>query len=208
VDAQVQTAQLHQQKLADLKTRLTALSERHSLSNVSRHQRATQTQMQLAYRISKLCSHLHLLIPALRASAIRPEEEALRAALDSLSQEIRGPGASNAGIHHMGRLRARLNELWALLGAAQAAHERGKGKDARWTVVDEDGLREIAQVIANLIALCLILLNCNHRSWATSRRAWLISRGYCRKTCGIWRLSRVPSREILKREELLARYLR
>jgi nuclear pore complex protein Nup54 len=69
----------------------------------------------------------------------------LRAILDSLAAEIRGPGA---GAHQMGRLRARLNELWTLLGAAQAARERTKGGagDGQWAVVDEDGLREIAQV--------------------------------------------------------------
>jgi nuclear pore complex protein Nup54 len=50
----------------------------------------------------------------------------------------------------MGRLRTRLNELWALLGAVSAARERelrgGAGK-VGWKVVDEDSLRELAGVL-------------------------------------------------------------
>lgn len=93
--------------------------------------------------------HLHLLIPALRSSSIRPEEEALRGALEALEAEIRGGGARGAG--GTGRMRGKLNELWALVGAVNAARERergsgGAGKEGRWAVVDDEGLREIAQV--------------------------------------------------------------
>jgi nuclear pore complex protein Nup54 len=127
------------------------LRERHSLSNAPRVQRAQATQAQLDQRLVALLAHLHLLIPSLRASALRPEEEALGAALDALATEVRGPpsgGAGRGGAPAVGRLRARLNELWALVGAAAAAKERGggPGKDGRWAVVDEDGLKEIVQV--------------------------------------------------------------
>jgi nuclear pore complex protein Nup54 len=128
-------------------------------------------QTQLLHRIAKLCSHLHLLIPVLRASAIRPEEEGLRAALDSLSQEIRGTTASSGDRQQIGRLRARLNELWALLGAAQAARGRGATKDGRWAVVDEDGLRELAQVCFSVFRLhrwALNIVPC--RFWAINKR--------------------------------------
>ena len=87
--------------------------------------------------------HLHLLIPALRSSSIRPEEEALRAALEEIDEEIRRPGG-------MGRMRGKLNELWALIGAVKAVRERdAKGVpdgNVEWAVVDEEGLAQIAQV--------------------------------------------------------------
>ena len=87
--------------------------------------------------------HLHLLIPTLRSSSIRPEEEALRAALEEIDEEIRRPGG-------MGRVRGKLNELWALIGAVKAVRERdAKGVpdgNVEWAVVDEEGLSQIAQV--------------------------------------------------------------
>ena len=49
-----------------------------------------------------------------------------------------------------GRLKGKLNELWALIGALNAARERGGGKNAgpsgEWAVVDEEGLAQITQV--------------------------------------------------------------
>ena len=86
--------------------------------------------------------HLHLLIPTLRSSSIRPEEEALRAILEEIDEEIRRPGG-------MGRMRGKLNELWALIGAVKAVRERdAKGVsdgNVEWAVVDEEGLAQIAQ---------------------------------------------------------------
>jgi len=84
----------------------------------------------------KLIQHLHLLIPALRSSAIRPEEEALRVRLEEIEEDVK-----------KGRLRGKLNELWAVVGAlvnAKGGREGGSGTE--WTVVDEEGLAQIAQV--------------------------------------------------------------
>lgn len=89
----------------------------------------------------KLVQHLHLLIPALRSSAIRPEEEALRTALEQIDEEVRRPGGA-------GRIRGKLNELWALVGAVNAPRERRAG-GVEWTVVDEEGLAQIARVSSN-----------------------------------------------------------
>jgi nuclear pore complex protein Nup54 len=148
VDAQAQQVTAHTQILEDLRKRITALQTSHSTTSAPRLARATHTQAQLAHRLRALVQHLHLLLPALRASALRPEEESLRATLDALDEEVRGGGRGSAG---PGRLRARLNELWALLGAVQAARERearaGGAKGAAWKVVDEDGLRELAGVL-------------------------------------------------------------
>jgi nuclear pore complex protein Nup54 len=48
-----------------------------------------------------------------------------------------------------GRLRGKLNELWAVVGAlvngAKGARE-ASGSGTEWTVVDEEGLGQIAQV--------------------------------------------------------------
>ncbi len=88
----------------------------------------------------KLVQHLHLLIPALRSSALRPEEEALRTVLEEIDEEVRRPGGT-------GRIRGKLNELWALVGAVTAARERDrKSGGVEWAVVDEAGLAQIAQV--------------------------------------------------------------
>jgi len=145
VDAQTRQASAHQEKLQELKKRIETLSQRHELSNASRLHRASALQTQLTHRLLRLVQHLHLLIPALRSSSIRPEEEALRAALEEIDEEIRRPGG-------MGRMRGKLNELWALVGAISAAREReqkgGADGSVEWAVVDEDGLAQIAQILA------------------------------------------------------------
>ncbi|KAI0772999.1 nucleoporin complex subunit 54-domain-containing protein [Trametes elegans] len=143
VEAQTQQAAAHQEKLKELQQRIAALTQRHQLSNASRLQRASALQTQLTHRVIKLVQHLHLLIPALRSSALRPEEEALRTVLEEIDDEVRRPGGT-------GRIRGKLNELWALVGAVSAARERDrKASGVEWTVVDEDGLAQIAQILAD-----------------------------------------------------------
>lgn len=86
---------------------------------------------------------MHLMLPTVRSTAIRPEEDALRVALEEIEEDIKRPGG-------VGKMRGKLNELWALVGAINAARERGRkaGLDGTsdWTVVDEEGLKQIAQV--------------------------------------------------------------
>lgn len=48
-----------------------------------------------------------------------------------------------------GRLRGKLNELWAVVGAlgnGSRGGREGGGGGTEWAVVDEDGLGQIAQV--------------------------------------------------------------
>jgi len=59
----------------------------------------------------------------------------MRDKLEEIEDEIR-----------KGRLKGRLNELWALLGAVNASIERGRGGMGEWAVVDDEGLGQIAQV--------------------------------------------------------------
>lgn len=53
-----------------------------------------------------------------------------------------------------GRVKSRLNELWALIGAVGASAERSNGGGAgtggagEWAVVDEEGLSQIAQILS------------------------------------------------------------
>ncbi|KAI0658092.1 nucleoporin complex subunit 54-domain-containing protein [Cubamyces menziesii] len=142
VEAQTQQAAAHQEKLKELQQRIAALTQRHQLSNASRLHRASALQTQLTHRVIKLVQHLHLLIPALRSSALRPEEEALRTALEEIDEEVRRPGGT-------GRIRGKLNELWALVGAVTAARERDrKAGGVEWAVVDEEGLAQITQILA------------------------------------------------------------
>lgn len=76
----------------------------------------------------------------------------MKASLEELDEEI-GRGASGGG-GGRGTGQGKLNELWALVGAANAVKERGKGgrdgggADGRgeWAVVDEEGLTQLTQV--------------------------------------------------------------
>ncbi|KAI0267500.1 nucleoporin complex subunit 54-domain-containing protein [Gloeopeniophorella convolvens] len=143
VEAQTQQATAHQERLREVRARLEKLAERHVLANAPRLTQRARVQAQLTHRLLRLVQHLHLLVPALRASAIRPEEEALRAALEELDAELRRPGG-------MGRIVGRLNELWALVGAVNAVRGGARGAAAdgvEWAVVDEDGLGQIVQIL-------------------------------------------------------------
>ena len=162
--------------LQDLQTRIAALAQRHQLSNASRLQRAAALQTQLTHRVLKLVQHLHLLIPALRSSALRPEEEALRTALEEIDEEVRRPGGT-------GRIRGKLNELWALVGAVTAARERDRRSGGvEWTVVDEDGLAQITQVRSQALRIARDFANgMTFRSSPRSRLALHISRNCCKR---------------------------
>jgi nuclear pore complex protein Nup54 len=75
------------------------------------------------------------LIPSVRSSSIRPEEEQLRSSLEELEEELR-----------RGRMKGKVNELWALLGAVNASKERSRNGIGEWAVVDEEGLAQLTQV--------------------------------------------------------------
>lgn len=146
VEAQRSQVTAHQTKLEELRKRIAALSTIHSTSNTPRLQRALAVQTQLQQRIVRLVQHLHLLIPSVRSSSIRPEEENLRSVLESLEEEIRKPGG-------VGRLKSKLSELWAVIGAIEAARgrERKNGEsNVEWAVVDSDGLQRLAQASAEI----------------------------------------------------------
>ena len=98
----------------------------------------------LAQRVIALLQHLHLLIPTVRSSAIRPEEEALRTQLDAIEEELIRGGAG----------RGKMNELWGVVGQLAALRQAGQGpgmnggpgQEVEWRVVDPEGLETIARV--------------------------------------------------------------
>jgi len=98
-------------------------------------------QTQLVQRITRLAQHLlHLLIPLIQSSNLRREEEALRGKLVEIEEENRRM-----------RVECRVNELWALIGALGAgvkASTSEVGWGPGWAVVDEEGLVQIAQILA------------------------------------------------------------
>jgi nuclear pore complex protein Nup54 len=50
-----------------------------------------------------------------------------------------------------GRMKGKLNELWALLGAMNAARERMRNGAGEWAVVDEEGLAQLTQVSRHVV---------------------------------------------------------
>jgi hypothetical protein len=97
-----------------------------------------------------------------RSSSIRPEEEQLRSSLEELEEELR-----------RGRMKGKLNELWALLGAVNASKERARNGVGEWAVVDEEGLTHLTQVSVSwtiyFIYCPLMLLDITDFSRSTSR---------------------------------------
>ncbi|PAV22212.1 nucleoporin nup44 [Pyrrhoderma noxium] len=144
VEAQKAQTTAHQEKLKELKTRINTLANRHSTANAPRLQRAAAVQTQLQQRLVRLVQHLHLLIPSIRSSSIGPEEEILRSVLENLDEELRRPGG-------VGRLKGKISELWAMIGAIEAARDRerkNKEPSVEWAIVDPEGMQRLTQILA------------------------------------------------------------
>ncbi|KAJ3790119.1 nucleoporin complex subunit 54-domain-containing protein [Lentinula aff. detonsa] len=156
VDAQGSQSAAHKEKLLELQQKLRTLSTNHSTLTVPRLQRYAALQTQLTHRLLRVVQHLHLLIPSVRSSAISENEEALRGVLEEVVAEV-GVGASHAGSRSngeafgKGRLKSKLGELWAVIGALKAREQSLNatwGGNGEWKVVDDEGLARIAQILA------------------------------------------------------------
>ncbi|PVG01642.1 hypothetical protein CPB86DRAFT_82304 [Serendipita vermifera] len=146
-DAQAKAAEACKVKLDEIRTKLTALSQRHVLSTSLRSQKLSNNHTLLFQRAVRLSQHLHLLIPLVRSSAIRPEEEMLRARLESIEDELRRGNAS----------KGKMNEMWGAVGQLTALKAREgmgvEGKEGKeWAVVDEEGLKRLARV--RFLSIC------------------------------------------------------
>lgn len=178
IESQAKEAQRQRALLQNLATRLSALEQKHSLSNSVRAQAAQNRQAQLHHRLIGLAAKTQLLIPALRGKSIGPEEERLIAILEACEAEITGstnalasrsglPSSTAASSHTSGggaaagahthpanhaRLRARINELWAQLGVIRAQREmlarEGRSATTEWAVVDQSGLENVTRILS------------------------------------------------------------
>lgn len=143
-EVQTRVAGAHYAKLQEISTRLTALSKSAHLSLSLRLSRAQLLESQLSHRTLQLIKHLHLLIPTLRSSSIRRDEEALTLRLEALVAELEG-GRGKKGES----LKGRMVELWGLLGEVKSERERDRnavGGREGWAVVDESAMNELATV--------------------------------------------------------------
>jgi nuclear pore complex protein Nup54 len=124
----------------EIQQRLSTLMNTHTTSTVPRLYKFSSTQTQLTIRLLKLIQHLHLLIPSVRSSSIKPEEEDLRNKLEEIESILLGGG---------GRIRGKLGELWAVVGALRARENaKAAGRNGeQWRVVDEEGLARIVQIL-------------------------------------------------------------
>ncbi|SPO25095.1 related to NUP57 - nuclear pore protein [Ustilago trichophora] len=174
IESQAKEAQRQRALLSNLATRLSALEQKHSLSNSVRAQAAQNRQAQLHHKLIGLVAKTQLLIPALRGKSIGPEEERLIAILEACEAEITGSnnalstravastaytaGAASDGHsvhpHHPAnhaRLRAMINELWAQLGVIRAKREmlarEGRSATTEWAVVDQSGLDNVTRIL-------------------------------------------------------------
>lgn len=143
-EVQTRVAGAHYAKLQEISTRLTSLSKSAHLSLSLRLSRAELLESQLSHRTLQLIKHLHLLIPTLRSSSIRRDEEALTLRLEALVAELEG-GRGKKGES----LKGRMVELWGLLGEVKSERERDRnaaGGREGWAVVDENAMNELATV--------------------------------------------------------------
>ncbi|KAL7414656.1 nucleoporin complex subunit 54-domain-containing protein [Mrakia frigida] len=164
-DAQMKMAGAHWNKLQEISTRLSTLSQSSSLSLTLRLSRASLLQTQLSHRTLLLIRHLHLLIPTLRSSSIRREEEQLLLRLEALMSELQGGAGGGFGGGGGGSVKGRMMELWALVGQVRGERERdrlagGRGEGAGagggegggkegWAVVDEEAMERLAAIISD-----------------------------------------------------------
>ena len=88
VDPQSQQATDYTKKLADLRSRLEALTTAHSISNFTRLLRSSAEQTQIVHRLLTFVQHLHLLIPSVRSLVIRPEEEEMSCKLEEIEMSL------------------------------------------------------------------------------------------------------------------------
>lgn len=138
----------------EISTRLSTVSSSSHLSLSLRLSRSQLLQTQLSHRTLLLIRHLHLLIPTLRSSSIRREEEALLQRLEELTNELGASGGRGTG----GNVKGRMMELWALIGQVRGERERdiranggggeggGAGGKEGWAVVDEEAMERLATV--------------------------------------------------------------
>lgn len=177
--------------LKTIMERLSAIEQKQSLSHSVRAQAALKRQSALHHRVVGIAKKSHVLVPALRGSAVTREEEQLRLKLETCQAELGGSNGAGGmnGQSAMGsstaatsRLRARVNEMWAVLGAVKAKREalerQGKKASVEWAVVDEDGAQQVTNVsVLSAVQVISQLADADHKPFRFSAhyRSWLNS---------------------------------
>lgn len=148
---------------------LTQLARKHTLETAARLDKLQSAQTHLLSRLMHLISRLHPLT-SLAKTSIRPEEEALARRLTELKLAIDGKSTGAGRQHVVGK--ARVGELWALLGQVKAmSADRARGESG-WAVVDEAELHKVLNVRPfTLIRVCS-LADALDRSCRSNRPGW------------------------------------
>jgi nuclear pore complex protein Nup54 len=97
-------------------------------------------QTQLIQRIMRLAQRLHLLIPSIRSSALHPVEEAS-------TGEARGNRGGNEASAGEGPVERAVGTYWCSCRGSREGRCLGRGW-GEWAVVDEEGLAQITQILA------------------------------------------------------------
>ncbi|SCV70810.1 BQ2448_3572 [Microbotryum intermedium] len=134
IESQQKQALAHQALLGEIRAHLSELSSTHSLVTSLRTLRATQTATALQARILALVAKVSALTPSRNAS-VRSEEDAMRVRLESMAGDAE-------------RAQGRANELWSGVGAVKARKQALAG-EREWAVVDEEGLRQVLEILAS-----------------------------------------------------------
>ncbi|TIC66253.1 hypothetical protein E3Q02_01902 [Wallemia mellicola] len=139
VHAQGRQATAHLVRLSELQEKLRKMMLNTSLSHHPRLQRAAQMHAQISARILRIVKHLHVLLPTVRASSVRADEEKLAVEYENINNTVQ-----------KARIAGRVNELWALVGALKSRKEEGAASvTGSWTVVDQDGMNELQDILRN-----------------------------------------------------------
>ncbi|TKA52392.1 hypothetical protein B0A53_05099 [Rhodotorula sp. CCFEE 5036] len=132
----------HQTLLDQIHAHLDSLSSTHSLTTSLRTLRARQNAVALQARVTRLVAKAGAGLGPMKNASVRRDEDELRVRLEGMKAEVEA-------------LKARTGELWAGVGAVKAKRAHGSGDDsdvaaaASWAVADEDGLRQILEILSS-----------------------------------------------------------
>lgn len=132
----------HQSLLDQIHSHLDSLSSTHSLTTSLRTLRARQNAVALQARVTRLVAKAGAGLGPMKNASVRRDEDELRVMLEGMKAEVEG-------------LKARTGELWAGVGAVKARRAHASSDDteattaASWAVADEDGLRQILEILSS-----------------------------------------------------------
>ena len=166
VQAQESEAARQHNKLAELSKQLSALQQKHDLSNTIRTQSAMLMQSRIHQRLLALVKDGATLIPALRNQSLTASEDQLLAVLEECDAQLNGAASAYPdAAPQQTLLRAQVNELWAQLGVVRAKREalasqgRVDSGNTEWAIVDEANFEELTSILASLQQGLLHLTN-------------------------------------------------